>query len=313
MKKNTMEIVNFLLMYTQMLIMILMIMLAVAFFSLFERKILSYVHYRKGPNKVIVNGILQPFADAIKLVCKDDSPIPWSNSLLYYMSPLVMFTISLTCWWTFPLYSVIFSNKYSIITIVLLMGMGVYGILISGWSSNSKYAMIGSMRSIAQSISYEVIMSFSFLSFMLILSDYSFYSFYNFKFLSFLLLCPMFFLIFFTSSLAELGRSPFDLAEGESELVSGYSIEYGGVNYTLIFLSENVMIFVSSFILTYMFLGQFNQPLSFLSFTFILFLVCVIRGIVPRIRYDQMMMLCWQKLLPMILVVFNIMLLMKYI
>nr|YP_010890523.1 NADH dehydrogenase subunit 1 [Plegadiphilus threskiornis]WIM51529.1 NADH dehydrogenase subunit 1 [Plegadiphilus threskiornis] len=299
-----METLSNIVMFTQLLVLMVMIMICVAFFSLMERKILSYIHFRKGPNKVMIMGFFQPFADAMKLISKDDSPVKWSNSVSYYLSPLFMMFLGLISWWIFPFNWKTYSNNSSLLFIILILGMTIYGILISGWSSNSKYATLGSMRSISQSISYEVLMSFVFLSLISVISSYSISKMYDYTMSKIIMMMPFMMLLLMISALAELNRSPFDLSEGESELVSGYSVEYGGIVYTLIFLSENIMIFFSSFILSFVCV-PYNTMIGVVLFSGFTFLICVIRGIVPRMRYDILMNLCWVYLLPLTLILFN--------
>nr|WNE90730.1 NADH dehydrogenase subunit 1 [Actornithophilus gracilis] len=279
----------------QFLIVLVFIFLSVAFFSLMERKILSYIHFRKGPNKVIFMGLFQPFVDAIKLITKDDSPVSWSNKILFYISPIFMLTLSLIVWIVFPF---VWGELF-------FLGLSVYGLIISGWSSNSKYAMLGSVRSIVQSISYEVVLSFLLLSLMVLVMGYSISIFNSFKFMKVFLMAPFLLIIFSITALAELNRSPFDLSEGESELVSGYSIEYGGVMYTVIFLSENVMIFFSSLMISFFFFNLSSTLMFFILFSFTSLMICLIRGIVPRLRYDVLMGLCWTCLLPLVMVSLN--------
>nr|WIM51618.1 NADH dehydrogenase subunit 1 [Colpocephalum spinicollis] len=289
----------------QQLMMVVMIMLSVAFFSLMERKILGYIQYRKGPNKILINGFFQPFADAIKLITKDDAPVSWSNTWMFYFSPLLMFFLSLFCWVITPSVWGVFSSKYSFISMIILFGMSVYGVMLSGWSSNSTYAMLGAIRSVSQSISYEVVMSFVILCVMCFFSNYSLEFLYKWKLTLTVMSCPFLFMICFISMLAELNRTPFDMAEGESELVSGYSTEYGGITYTIIFLSENVMIFFSSFVMTFFFFSSLNNILGFFIFSFMTYMICLIRGILPRLRYDVLMTMCWTYLMPIALIVFN--------
>nr|AYC65885.1 NADH dehydrogenase subunit 1 [Amyrsidea minuta] len=299
--------------YVQLVVLVICVMLAVAFFSLFERKILSYVHFRKGPNKVSILGIMQPISDAMKLISKDDSPSTWSNKFYYYISPVFMMMISLVSWWCFPMMWVNHSSFSSGLVVMMILGTTVYGILISGWSSNSKYSTIGGMRSVALSISYEVLLGFMFVALLSFSCHYSMMLFHVFYFCKFVVLSPLIFILFVLSSIAELGRTPFDLAEGESELVSGYSVEYGGICYTLIFLSENVMIVFSSFLISFLFISSLCNIWGYILFTFILLLMCLVRGILPRIRYDQVMIMCWIWFLPMMITLVNHLWLLKFI
>nr|YP_010875334.1 NADH dehydrogenase subunit 1 [Ciconiphilus decimfasciatus]WGW14988.1 NADH dehydrogenase subunit 1 [Ciconiphilus decimfasciatus] len=290
----------------QELLLVLVIMLSVAFFSLMERKVLSYLHYRKGPNKVLIKGFFQPFADVIKLFSKDDYPVMWSNKLIYYLSPMYMFFLAILCWMVYPFVWGVVMNTMSFITIIIILGMSVYSLMFSGWSSNSTYSMLGSMRSISQSISYEVVISFIFLSVIYTISSFSIEGYYKWKLMKLFMLNPIVLMITLISLLAEMNRSPFDLAEGESELVSGFSVEYGGVCYTLIFLGENMMIFFSSFMISFFFFSLLKNYITFFLYSFITLMICVIRGILPRIRYDKLMKLCWMSILPMMLMCFNL-------
>nr|YP_010890517.1 NADH dehydrogenase subunit 1 [Colpocephalum eucarenum]WIM51523.1 NADH dehydrogenase subunit 1 [Colpocephalum eucarenum] len=304
-----MEIFNYILMFIHEVFLILMILLSVAFFSLMERKILSYVHERKGPNKVSLGGFLQPISDAVKLLSKDDMPVVWSNKLIFYFSPLFMFFLALLCWIVFPFIWGGMSNSVSFITMILIFGLSVYGIMLSGWSSNSTYSMLGSIRSVSQSISYEVIMSFIFLSIIFLVSDFSIEGFYKWKLMKIFIMCPFFLMLTCISLLAEMNRTPFDLAEGESELVSGYSVEYGGFSYTIIFLGENIMIFFSSFVISFFFFSSLTSFINFFCFSLITFFICLIRGVLPRLRYDQLMTMCWTYFMPLTLLLFNLMIL----
>nr|AYC65877.1 NADH dehydrogenase subunit 1 [Falcolipeurus quadripustulatus] len=264
--------------FLQMFVLVLLVLISVAFFSLFERKLLSYVQYRKGPNKVSLVGVLQPLADALKLLTKSNFPPNQSSKIMYSLSPLLFMGMSLMFWVLY--YSPLLEFVHSGFLMVLFcFSISVYGVIFLGWFSNSKYATLGFIRSISQSISYEIVLSFGLL-----------------LMVSFPL--SMVFFVVFIALLAEGGRSPFDLPEGESEIVSGYSIEYGGMNYCLVFLSENlVLMFMSFFIYLVFFWGS----LSLLKISCILFLIVLIRGTLPRMRFDKIMMMCWLSLMPLII------------
>nr|YP_009501930.1 NADH dehydrogenase subunit 1 [Leptynoptera sulfurea]AWU48966.1 NADH dehydrogenase subunit 1 [Leptynoptera sulfurea] len=286
-----------------MILMLLFSMISVAFLTLLERKVLGYIQFRKGPNKVGVIGLFQPFSDAVKLFTKEFLFPLKSNFYPYWLSPMLTLFISLIIWLVFPYWYMILSWKYSFIFMFVIMSLGVYGIMMSGWSSNSSYSILGCLRVVAQSISYEV----SFL--LLVLSVMYFSNTLSIGILMYLQSNIWFFFIFFpvflmvfVSFLAELNRTPFDFSEGESELVSGFNIEYGGSGFAFIFLGEYLSIIFSSFFLVIMFFGSLSFHFYFyLKIIFFSFLIILIRGVLPRYRYDKLMILCWKSFLSSIL------------
>nr|AEP27631.1 NADH dehydrogenase subunit 1 [Ips cembrae] len=282
------------------LIQIICVLIGVAFLTLLERKVLGYIHIRKGPNKLGFIGLLQPFSDAIKLFSKEQTFPIFSNLVVYYLSPIMNLLFSLLLWLSFPFYSVNFSFSNSLLFVLSISSLGVYTVMLAGWSSNSNYAMLGSIRSIAQMISYEVsliliLLSFLFLIFSFNLSDYSSFQ-ENVWFIFLLLPLSVMFLI---SLLAETNRSPFDFAEGESELVSGFNVEYSSGGFAMIFLAEYASILFMSMISVVVFLGAdvfdfwFFFKLGFIGFFWIW-----ARGTLPRYRYDKLMYLAWKSFLP---------------
>nr|ATI24702.1 NADH dehydrogenase subunit 1 [Rhinocola aceris] len=284
------------------LIMILFVLLSVAFLTLLERKLLSYIQMRKGPDKVGFMGIFQPFGDAIKLFTKEFFVPLNVNIYPYWVSPLVALSLSIIYWLGFPYLFVVLSWQYSILFIFSIMSVSVYSVMVAGWSSNSCYAILGCIRSIAQSISYEVsffLMFFSLIFFSLSLNLLDF--FFVQRYTLFLGFCFPVFLMIFISLLAELNRSPFDFSEGESELVSGFNVEYGGYWFAFIFLSEYMNILFSSMLLVFMFISVSMNFFFFFFLCFFSFLIIVVRGTLPRYRYDKLMNMCWKSYLITIL------------
>nr|YP_009330284.1 NADH dehydrogenase subunit 1 [Orchesella cincta]ANJ04201.1 NADH dehydrogenase subunit 1 [Orchesella cincta] len=282
------------------LILLVGVLVSVAFMVLFERKILGYIQIRKGPNKVGYLGILQSFGDAIKLFIKEQS-IPFnSNLLIYYFSPVMSLFLVLILWVVTPVKSLLLNFSLGGLFFFCCTSFGVYTLMGSGWSSNSNYALLGAIRGVAQTVSYEVSMALIFIS--LIFMTYS----YNFlllvisqKIIWLLFMMFPIFLCWVTSCVAETNRTPFDFAEGESELVSGFNIEYGSGGFALLFLAEYGSIIFMSYLISFLFMGS----LSFLVFNFLGCFFCFwfiwIRGTLPRYRYDKLMYLAWKAFLPL--------------
>nr|UYK52156.1 NADH dehydrogenase subunit 1 [Zaraea sp. CSCS-Hym-MC0131] len=282
------------------LILVIMVLIGVAFLTLFERKVLGYVQFRKGPNKVSFTGVLQPFCDAIKLFSKEQINPLLSNYYPYYFSPIFSLFLSLILWLILPYVTNMYSFNLGVLFFLCCTSISVYSIMISGWSSNSKYSMLGSMRSVAQTISYEVSMVTILLFFLCLLDSFSFMNFCKFQthwcfiFISFPLS-----LIWFVISLAETNRTPFDFSEGESELVSGFNVEYSSGGFALIFMAEYASILFMSMLFGLMFLGANLYSLFFyIEVIFISYLIILVRGTLPRLRYDKLMMMAWKSFLP---------------
>nr|URH16942.1 NADH dehydrogenase subunit 1 [Nasutitermes pinocchio] len=283
------------------LLLMVFVLVGVAFLTLLERSVLGYVHIRKGPNSVGFVGILQPFSDAIKLFSSEQYFPIVSNYLIYYLSPIFGFFLSLLVWLLVPYLSGFISFELGLLFFLACTSLGVYTIMIAGWSSNSGYSLLGGLRALAQTISYEVSLAFILLSFVILISSYNlayFYFFQVYLWLVFLSL-PLSF-IWFISCLAETNRTPFDFAEGESELVSGFNVEYGGGGFALIFLAEYASILFMSLLFCILFLGSDLYSFFFyVKFTFVSFLFIWVRGTVPRFRYDKLMYLAWKSFLPL--------------
>nr|QZK22246.1 NADH dehydrogenase subunit 1 [Amitermes deplanatus] len=292
---------DFLFLAVVFLLLMIFVMVGVAFLTLLERSVLGYVHIRKGPNKVGFIGILQPFSDAIKLFTKEQYFPLVSNYLIYYFSPIFGFFLSLLVWLLIPYLSGFISFELGLLFFLACTSLGVYTVMIAGWSSNSGYSLLGGLRALAQTISYEVSLAFILLSFVVLICSYNlvyFYSYQVYLWLIFISL-PLSF-VWFISCLAETNRTPFDFAEGESELVSGFNVEYGAGGFALIFLAEYASILFMSLLFCIIFLGSDLYSFFFyVKLTFISFLFIWVRGTLPRFRYDKLMYLAWSSFLPL--------------
>lgn len=288
-------ILDVLIYYFQILVFILV---SVAFLTLLERKVLRYRQNRKGPNKLGVAGLLQPFADALKLFSKEEIIIVNINYFFFFAGPFMSFVISLFFW--LILYSPFgfIDFKFSFIFFMLCLRLGPYGLVFSGWSSNSKYSLLGALRAIAQTVSYEIPLIFFLFFFMILFYVYelNFLKFYRLEIIIFFFSFYMFFLVVLCG-LAETNRAPFDLAEGESELVSGFNVEYGGFKFALIFLAEYSNIIFFSFFISFLFFSFF----SFIVFLFLIALFLFFRSSYPRLRYDFLMIFMWKNILSIVL------------
>nr|YP_010946868.1 NADH dehydrogenase subunit 1 [Rhabdoblatta similsinuata]WGO57625.1 NADH dehydrogenase subunit 1 [Rhabdoblatta similsinuata] len=290
-----------LMMFLVNLILLICVMVGVAFLTLLERKVLGYIHIRKGPNKVGFLGILQPFSDAIKLFTSEQTFPLMSNYISYYFAPVFSLFLSLLIWMITPYLSGLYSFELGLLFFLSCTSLGVYTVMIAGWSSNSNYSLLGGLRAVAQTISYEVSLALILLSFVFLINGYNLLNFYyyqNYLWLIFMAL-PLS-LVWFTSCLAETNRTPFDFAEGESELVSGFNVEYSSGGFALIFLAEYASILFMSMLFCVIFLGgDINTFFFYFKLSFISFMFIWVRGTLPRFRYDKLMYLAWKSFLPL--------------
>nr|AVN67970.1 NADH dehydrogenase subunit 1 [Pycnoscelus sp. B103] len=283
------------------LILLICVLVGVAFLTLLERKVLGYVHIRKGPNKVGFIGILQPFSDAIKLFSKEQTFPLTSNYISYYFAPVFSLFLSLLIWMIIPYLSGMYSFELGLLFFLSCTSLGVYTVMIAGWSSNSNYSLLGGLRAVAQTISYEVSLALILLSFVFLVGSYNLINFYYFQcYLWLIFITVPLSLVWFTSCLAETNRTPFDFAEGESELVSGFNVEYSSGGFALIFLAEYASILFMSMLFCVIFLGSdINSLMFYLKLSLISFLFIWVRGTLPRFRYDKLMYLAWKSFLPL--------------
>jgi NADH-quinone oxidoreductase subunit H len=296
------------------LLIMVPVLIGVAYLTYAERKVLAAMQLRKGPNVVGPFGLFQPFADAIKLMMKETVIPTGSNRALFLMAPMLTFALALIAWAVIPFGDglVLADINVGILYLFAISSLGVYGIIIAGWASNSKYAFLGALRSAAQMVSYEVSIGFVIITVLLCAGSLNLSAVVRAQ-EGLWYAVPLFpmFVVFFISALAETNRAPFDLPEGESEIVAGFFVEYSSMSFALFFLGEYANMILMSGMTTILFLGGWLPPLSIAPFTWIpgpiwfalkiclcLFVFLWVRATFPRYRYDQLMRLGWKVFLP---------------
>jgi NADH-quinone oxidoreductase subunit H len=302
------------------------VLIIVAFYTLAERKIIGYIQLRIGPNRVGLRGVLQPFADILKLIQKEVIIPNKSNRYLFIVAPLFSFIPAVVSWAVIPFdQAMVLANiNAGVLFLFTMSSLGVYGILISGWASNSKYAMLGALRSAAQTISYEIAMGFALVGVLLAagsmnVTDIVLSQEGGILHWWFIPLFPLF-MVFWISGLAETNRAPFDLAEGESELVAGFHVEYSSVGFAIFFMAEYANMVLICAMTVLFFLGGWLSPFQgmpfleniffivpniawfFIKVIFFMFVFVWVRATLPRYRYDQLMRLGWKVLIPVTIV-----------
>jgi NADH-ubiquinone oxidoreductase chain 1 len=283
----------------RVILLLVCVIVGVAFLTLLERKVLGYIQIRKGPNKVGLLGIPQPFCDAIKLFTKEQTYPLISNYLPYYFSPVFSLFLALLIWLCIPYYINIFIFNLGVLFFLCCTRLGVYTVIIAGWSSNSNYALLGGLRAVAQTISYEVRIALILLCFVFLVGDYNLIRFIIYQNIWFIWIIFPLALVWVASILAETNRTPFDFAEGESELVSGFNVEYRRGGFALIFLAEYARILFISILFVVIFLGcDIYSFMFYIKLILISFLFIWVRGTLPRFRYDKLMYLAWKRFLP---------------
>jgi NADH-quinone oxidoreductase subunit H len=301
----------------KILALVVPLMLGVAYLTYAERKIIGWMQVRIGPNRVGYQGLLQPFADAVKLLMKEIIIPAGASRGLFILGPILAIAPALAAWAVVPFTdSLVLANiDAGLLYVMAITSMGVYGVIIAGWASNSKYAFLGAMRSAAQIVSYEIAMGFALVGVLMASQSLNLIDivrgqaggFWHWYFLP---LFPLF-IVYLIAGVAETNRAPFDVAEGESEIVAGFHVEYSGMAFAVFFLAEYANMILVSALATLMFLGGWLSPLPFLpdgivwwllKTGFVLFLFLWFRATFPRYRYDQIMRLGWKVFIPVTLV-----------
>nr|AAV65852.1 NADH dehydrogenase subunit 1 [Amynthas gracilis] len=287
--------------FTSVLLSLVMALVAMAFYTLMERKFLGYFHLRKGPNKVDWMGIPQPFSDAIKLFVKEQAKPTPANKSPFMVAPTMALILALMMWAIYPHSHQSYFLQFSVLYFLCVSSMNVYATFMAGWSSNSKYALLGALRGVAQTISYEVSMSLILLSALVLIMTMDFTKMTGYSWIL-MMLMPLT-VTWFITNLAETNRTPFDFAEGESELVSGFNIEYSSGLFAMIFMAEYMNILVMSLFTSMIFMSMPNMFMSdmilLMKTMFLAMLFVWVRATFPRMRYDHLMNLTWKSFLPL--------------
>ena len=303
----------------KILIVVVPLIVSIAYLTLAERKVLAAIQLRKRPNVVRFYGLIQPLADGLKLVLKETIIPSHANYVIFLLAPVVCLTLALVGWVVIPFGEglVISDLNIGILYLFAVSSLGIYAVLCSGWASNSKYAFLGSLRSTAQMISYEVSIGLILISLIIVAGTLNLTELILIQ-ESVWFIFPFWpcFLMFYVSSLAETNRPPFDLPESESELVSGYNVEYSSITFALFFLGEYCHIILMSVMSALVFLGRWVSPLGFVPFIWlpdiawlvvksllVSFRFLWVRSALPRMRFDQLMYLCWKSYLPLSLAI----------
>ena len=302
----------------KILLLVVPLLIAVAYLTLAERRVIGFMQLRKGPNVVGPFGMFQPFADALKLMAKETILPAGADKIVFMIAPILTFVLAIVAWAVIPFDAglVLADINVGILYLFAISSLGVYGVIMAGWASNSKYAFLGALRSAAQMVSYEVSMGLVIITVLLCVGSLNLSDIIEAqRGMWFALpLFPMF-IVFFISTLAETNRAPFDLPEGESELVAGYFVEYSSMSFALFFLGEYANMILMSAMTALLFLGGWLPPFDFAPFTWIpgpiwfilkivaiLFVFLWVRATTPRYRYDQLMRLGWKVFLPFSLI-----------
>jgi NADH-quinone oxidoreductase subunit H len=303
----------------KILAIVVPIILSVAYLTLAERKVIGYMQIRIGPNRVGYKGLLQPFADVLKLLVKEVIVPSGANKFLFMLAPVLAIMPALAAWAVVPFSPelVLADVNAGLLYVMAITSMGVYGVIIAGWASNSKYAFLGAMRSAAQIVSYEIAMGFALVCVLMMSGSLNLSTIVNEQKSGWGLLgwnlIPLFpmFLVYFISGVAETNRAPFDVAEGESEIVAGFHVEYSGTAFAVFFLAEYANMILVSALASVMFLGGWLSPVPFIpdgfpwlaiKVAFLLFCFLWFRATFPRYRYDQIMRLGWKVFIPLTIV-----------